>query len=109
MSEINDIEELPEGNFPINLKPIKKYQQSEPSLMAKYKYGTYHKGYFGGGSNIYLKLITCKDNSVIPSKIQVYVLHWYHTYLLHPGMDRTEAMIRQNFQWPTSEMASGRK
>ena len=35
VSEINDIEELPEGNFPINLKLIKKYQRTEPSLIAK--------------------------------------------------------------------------
>ena len=34
--------------------------------MDKYKYGTYHKGYFLGGSNIYLNLVTCEDNIVIP-------------------------------------------
>ena len=60
----------------------------------------YHKGSFRGGSNIGLKLILCKYKFVIPSKIQSYVLHWYHTYLLHPGMDRTEAMIRQHLYWP---------
>ena len=27
MSEINDIKELPEGTFPINLKLIQKYQR----------------------------------------------------------------------------------
>ena len=46
MSEINDIEELPEGISPINLKLIKKYQRSEPSMRDKNKYNTYHKGYF---------------------------------------------------------------
>ena len=66
MSEINDIKELPEGTFPINLKLIQKYQREEPSIIAKYKDGTYHKGYFCGGSNIDLNLITCKDNIVIP-------------------------------------------
>ena len=44
MSEINDTEEIPEGTFPINLKSIAKYQRVEPSLMAKYKDGTHHKG-----------------------------------------------------------------
>ena len=34
VSEINDIKELPEGNFPINLKLIQKYQRSEPSIIA---------------------------------------------------------------------------
>ena len=65
MSEINDIEEIPEGGFPINLKLIAKYQWKEPSLLAKYKDGTYHKGSFCGGSNIYINLITCEDNIVI--------------------------------------------
>ena len=30
MSEINDIGEIPEVNFPINLKLIQRYQQEEP-------------------------------------------------------------------------------
>ena len=65
MSEINDIEELPEGIFPINLKFIQKYHWTEPSIIAKYKYGTYNKDSFHGGSNIDLKLITRKCKIVI--------------------------------------------
>ena len=68
--------------------------------MAKYKNGMYHKGYFSGGSNTDIKLITCNNNIVILSKIQGYVLHWYHMYILHPGMDRTEAIIFQHLYWP---------
>ena len=41
----------------------------------------------------------CEYKTVIPEIIQSYILHWYHTYLLHPGMDRTEAMICQHFYW----------
>ena len=89
MSELNDIEEIPEGGFPINLIMIKK-QREEPSITAKYKDGTYHKGYFCGGSNIDLNLITSKDRIFIASKIQSYVVHCYHAYLLHPGMDSVE-------------------
>ena len=55
MSEINDIEESPEGNFPINKKFIQKYQQTDHSIRTKYKYGTYHN--FCVGSNIDLKPI----------------------------------------------------
>ena len=66
MSETKYIEEIPEGTFPINFKLIQKYQRSEPIILAKYKYGTYHKGYFSGGGNIDLNLITCKDKIVIP-------------------------------------------
>ena len=100
MPEINDIEEITEGKFPINLKLIQRHQREEPSIKAKYKDGTYHKVYFSGGSNIDLKLITCKDKIVITSILQGYVVNWYHTYLLHPGMDRTEDMIHQHLYWP---------
>ena len=100
MSEIIGIEELPEGTFPINLKLIQKYQRTEPSIKAKYKDDTYHKGYFWGGSYIDIKIITCKDNIFILSKLQSYLLYWYHTYLRHPGMVITEAMISQNLYWP---------
>ena len=38
VSEINDIDKIPECNFPINLKLIQKYQRAEPSITDKYKY-----------------------------------------------------------------------
>ena len=69
MSEINDIEEQPEDNYPIKLKYIQKYQRSEGIITAKYRNGTHHKGYFGGGRNIDIKLITCEDKIVITSRI----------------------------------------
>ena len=61
MSEINDIEELPEAFFPINLKLIDQHQWRYPIQMDKYTIGVYKTGYFCGGSNIGLKLITCMD------------------------------------------------
>ena len=70
VSEINDIEEIPEGTFSIDLKLIKTYQRLEPSITAKYKYGTCQQGYLHGVSNIDIKVITCKDKIVIPSKLQ---------------------------------------
>ena len=65
----------------------------------------YYKGSSCGGGKIYLNLITCKDKTFIPSKLQSYVLHWYHTYLLSPGMDRTDVMIRQDLYWPDTRYA----
>ena len=65
VSEINDTEEVSEGNFPINLKLIYQYKQKYPSLWAKYKEGVYQKGSLNEGSNINLNLITCADNIVI--------------------------------------------
>ena len=85
--------------FPYQFKLIYQYQQKDPSLIDKYEMGTYQKGSFRGGSNIYLNFITCEDNIFIPLILQSFMLHWYHTYLLHPVMDRTEAMIRQHLYW----------
>ena len=99
VSEIDNIKEIPDGNFPINLTLIQRHQRVEPSLMAKYKDGTYHKSPFRGIISNNLSLITCEDNIVIPSKLQSYVLYWYHTYLIHPGIDRTEVMIFQHLYW----------
>ena len=65
--------------------------------MDKYKNCAYHTGSFHGGVNIYINLIKCEDHIVIPEILQSSVLHWYHMYLLHPLMERTEAMICQNF------------
>ena len=45
MSEINDIEEIFEGSFPINIELIQKYQRTQSIIKAKYKDGTYHKGF----------------------------------------------------------------
>ena len=75
MSEINDIKELPEGNFPINLKLIQIYQRLEPSILAKYENGTYQEVSFCGVINIDISLIMCKDKIGIPSKLQSYVFH----------------------------------
>ena len=68
--------------------------------MDKYEDGTYQFFYFCGGSNIDLNLRTCEDNIFIPSIIQSYVLHWYYIYILHPVMDRMEAVTLQHFYWP---------
>ena len=28
------------------------------------------------------------------------MVKWYHMHLLHPGLDQTEAIIRQYLYWP---------
>ena len=76
MSKINDTEEITEGNFPINLRLIKQPQQNYPTLMDKYKEGSYHRGYFYRGNNIDINLIIHEDNIFILSILQSYVLHW---------------------------------
>ena len=74
VSEINDKEKLPKGNFPINLNSIQIYQRLKSSIIAKYKMvGTIK--FFRGGSNTDLKLIMCKDNILFckNSKVMYYI------------------------------------
>ena len=59
LSEINNTQEILEVIFPIILKLIDQYQQKYASLLAKYTTGTYQKGYFRGGSNIYIIILYC--------------------------------------------------
>ena len=48
MSEINYIEELPEGVFPVNISIVYQYQRKYSSLMDKYKTGKYKISSFHG-------------------------------------------------------------
>ena len=68
--------------------------------MAKYKESKYHTGYFCGGGNVNLNLISCGGKVFIAEILKSYVLYCHHTYLLDPGMDRTVAMIIQHLHWP---------
>ena len=63
VSEINDIKNCLKVLYLFFNDP--KCQQEEPSIISKYKDGTYHKGSFCGIINTDLKLITGKDNIVI--------------------------------------------
>ena len=61
--------------------------------MDKYRMVSNETGFFNGGIHIDLNFITLEDNNIIMPILQSYVLHWHHMYLVHPGMDRTEAII----------------
>ena len=96
MSELYDIEELPEGNFPLSFKLIGRYQRKDPIPTKKITRAEYKKGYFRGSRNT-IKSVTFKDKIVIMQLIQKYVVRWHHSYLLHTVLDRTEAMLCQYF------------
>ena len=41
-----------------------------------------------------------KNNKiVVPATLQKRCINWYHLSLCHPGVTRTEQMIRQHFMW----------
>ena len=61
----------------------------------KLKCANYTKGYFCRGRDT-IELVTYDGKIVIPQKLQKHIVEWYHTYLLHPGPDITEAIILQH-------------
>ena len=65
MAEMNDIIELPEGIFFLNINY--QYQWKEPSLKAKYNNRTYKTGSSRGISNMNFKLITCECKIYVAS------------------------------------------
>ena len=96
MLELYDIEELTEGTFPVSFNLIGRYQRGDPFLTEKIKCAIYKKGSFRGGRNT-IELVTHEGKIFIPQKLQKYVVKWYHTYILLPGIYRMEAMICQHF------------
>ena len=66
VSEINDTKEFPEGTFPINLKWSNNINRKKSAYWLNMKLECTKKGLFCGGSDIQLKLITCKYKEVIP-------------------------------------------
>ena len=98
----NDPKLSKEEFFPLNYKLIDKEQCVNKMLLKylqndTYTTSTFHRG--GRKSNICL--ITTTDGKIIvPESLQKQTLEWYHTFLLHPGQERTEETIRQHFYWP---------
>ena len=69
MSELYNIDELPDGMFPLSFKIIDRYQREDPFLLEKLNSVEYLKSYFSGGWNN-IKLVTHKNKIFIPQKLQ---------------------------------------
>ena len=93
------VEQLDGDTFPLIHRTINKYQRKDKELVEKSKCANYHPKTFREGINIFL-FIYKNDKIVVPTIFQRYAVNWYHTYLLHPGMNRTEATIIQHYYWP---------
>ena len=95
LSDSYCVNNLGSDTFPLTYQNIDKYQRKGQVLVANLKHENYHiKSFCGVG--IVTQLICRSDNIVSPKTLRNYVVNWYHIYLLHPGMDRTEATIIQN-------------
>ena len=93
------LKSLTKGTFPLRYSILDKYQQEDQKLLENLKRGVYTAKTFRGGGKEFL-LICKNEKIVVPTVLRKYVLNWYHTYLLHPGQDRTEAAIKQHLYWP---------
>ena len=63
-------------------------------MVEKLKHANCYTKMFCGGGNTFM-LIYKNDKIAVPKILQNYVVNWYHTYLSHPGTERTEGIISQ--------------
>ena len=88
LAEIYSVDQLDGDTFPLIYRTINKYQRKDKELVENLKCANYHTKYFCGGGNTFMHI--CKNYKiVVPTILRKYMVNWYHTYLLHIGMQRT--------------------
>ena len=94
-------DEFPADSYPLRWSLIMREQQKDSRLLkALEKYKDYNLKQIRGGEKEF-SIIHYKDKVVIPLSLQTRMVTWYHEYLMHPGINRTERTIRQHFTWPS--------
>jgi transposase InsO family protein len=94
-----------DDSFPLRYSDIKAAQDKDEDLMKvlkkslEAKNDKYHIRSFHGGGNSF-NIICYKTKIVIPESLQDRVIDWYHHFLGHPGINRTEETIGQHLWWP---------
>ena len=93
-----DAEDMKDTDFPLSFKEIGKAQSADKKLLQNVQADNdskYHLKNFHEGGKL-RELICHNDKIVIPTKLQKRVVEWYHHYLGHPGVNRTEETIQQH-------------
>lgn len=98
-AECFGIDELPQDLFPLTYELIDKEQQKDNELLEALRKNQYSVNAFCGGDNTKRDLICHNGKIVIPASLRRRVVEWYHNYLLHPGLNRTEETIQQHLMW----------
>jgi hypothetical protein len=96
-----DDSDLPETAYPLSYALLGKQQSKDKKLLAVMKKSNSPyliKSFTGGGKT--RDLICFKDKIVVPKSLQSRIVQWYHEYLGHPGINRTEETIAQHLYWP---------
>ena len=93
-------EELDE-KCPLSYKEIGAAQSADKELLKLVvdKPLVFHLKEFKSAGKTF-ELICHNDKIVIAESQQLRVVDWYHTYLRHPGINRTEETICQHLWWP---------
>jgi transposase InsO family protein len=95
-------EENKEEDYPLTYKQIGEAQSQDKAIikeLAKKAESRYTiLPFFNTGKEVEL---ICKDfKIVIPAVLQKRTVEWYHHFLGHPGINRTEETIGQHLFWP---------
>jgi hypothetical protein len=98
LSEIFVQQNLEPDIFPVNFGVIASYQNRDKELenLLKTTNPNISRKIFRGGES----LICHRDKIFVPKDLRRHIIDWYHTYLMHPGITRTEETISQHLYWP---------
>ena len=84
-----------DDSFPLSFPTISNEQQNDARLMGisnnNPNYTVMH--------HQRVPIIYYNNKIVLPQSLQRRVINWYHTTLLHPGIDRTIHTLKQHFHW----------
>ena len=92
---------LPETSYPLSYLLLGQEQSKDKDVLkelkkTKSRYAL--KAFTAGGKT--RDLICHNDKIVVPKSLQSRIVQWYHDYLGHPGINRTEETICQHLWWP---------
>ena len=89
------------SDYPLNYQQLGAAQTKDKQLIkALKKKGSTHrfKPFTSAGKT--WELICHGDKIIVPKSLENQVIEWYHHYLGHPGINRTEESISQHLWWP---------
>ena len=93
-------EEEKELCCPLQYTLLQQHQRNDSELVQALTTGKYKLQAFHRGAD-QLDLICHKGKIVVPVSLQGRIMEWYHLFLIHPGINRTEETIAQHLWWKT--------
>jgi len=93
--------ELPADIYPLQMSLLSHEQDKDSSIQNALQdcNTNYIRKEVRGGSKRH-KVVFCNDKIVVPRSLRKRLIDWYHTTLMHPGINRTEQTIKMHFIWP---------